>query len=72
MAFELPEDIKAEYGVDLTVEAKRKILGLNAARLYGINPEEHMAKIKSDTLTQQAEQLQAQASSHPGTVGSLG
>jgi len=72
VAFELPEDLKAEYGVDLTLEAKRKILGLNAARLYDINPEEHMAKIKSDTFTQQAEQLQSQASSHPGTVGSLG
>ncbi len=34
MAFELPEDIKEEKGVDLTLEAKRKILGLNAARLY--------------------------------------
>jgi predicted TIM-barrel fold metal-dependent hydrolase len=34
MAFELPEDIKEQKGVDLTLEAKRKILGLNAARLY--------------------------------------
>ena len=37
MAFEMPEDLKAEYGVDLTPEAKKKILGLNAARLYGID-----------------------------------
>ena len=29
--FELPEDIKQEFGVDLTMEAKTKILGLNAA-----------------------------------------
>jgi predicted TIM-barrel fold metal-dependent hydrolase len=39
MAFEMPEDLKAEYGVDLTPEAKKKILGLNAARLYGIDVE---------------------------------
>jgi predicted TIM-barrel fold metal-dependent hydrolase len=36
MAFELPEDIKEETGQDLTLEVKRKILGLNAARLYGV------------------------------------
>ena len=39
MAFEMPEDLKAETGVDLTPEAKRKILGLNAAKLYGIDIE---------------------------------
>ena len=37
MAFEMPEDLKAETGTDLTPEAKRKILGLNAAKLYGID-----------------------------------
>ena len=36
-AFELPEDIKQERGVDLTPEIKEKILGLNAARLYDID-----------------------------------
>lgn len=34
--FELPEDIKQEYGVELDLEIKRKILGLNAARLYNL------------------------------------
>ncbi len=39
--FQLPEDIRQETGVDLTPEAKKKILGLNAARLYGLEvPEE--------------------------------
>ncbi|HWA79496.1 MAG TPA: amidohydrolase family protein [Acetobacteraceae bacterium] len=37
MAFELPEEVKRETGVDLTLETKKKILGLNAARLYGID-----------------------------------
>jgi uncharacterized protein len=36
-AFELPEDIRKERGVDLSHEVKEKILGLNAARLYDID-----------------------------------
>jgi hypothetical protein len=36
-AFQLPDDIKQERGVDLTPEIKEKILGLNAARLYDID-----------------------------------
>lgn len=56
-SFELPEDIKAEFGVNLDEEAKRKILGLNAARLYGINPEEHLPKIQGDELAQKAQQV---------------
>jgi len=58
-AFELPDDLKAEFGVDLTKEIKRKILGLNAARLYGIDPEEHRSKISHDALAQQAEKMYA-------------
>ncbi|TCO59594.1 amidohydrolase family protein [Actinocrispum wychmicini] len=41
MAFELPAEVKEKVGVDLTMTAKRKILGLNAAALYDIPvPEE--------------------------------
>lgn len=36
IAFEFPEDIKEQRGVDLTLEGKKKILGLNAANLYGL------------------------------------
>ena len=36
MAFEFPEDIKEQRGVDLSLEGKKKILGLNAANLYGL------------------------------------
>ncbi|MDP8923961.1 MAG: amidohydrolase [Chloroflexota bacterium] len=36
MAFEFPEDIKRDRGVDLTLEGKKKILGQNAAKLYDI------------------------------------
>jgi predicted TIM-barrel fold metal-dependent hydrolase len=50
--FELPEDIKEEYGVDLTPQAKRKILGENAARLYGIDIAAQKAKLAQDPIGQ--------------------
>ena len=46
MAFELPDEIRRETGVDLTEAAKSKILGLNAARLYGIDVEQQKAKLR--------------------------
>ena len=45
MAFELPENVQKETGVNLTLEAKKKILGLNAARLYGVDVEAQKAKL---------------------------
>lgn len=36
IAFEMPQDLKEQKGVDLTLEGKKKILGLNAARLYDL------------------------------------
>lgn len=41
MKFEFDEETAQEAGTQLTLEVKRKILGLNAAKLYGIEvPEE--------------------------------
>ncbi|MCY1139639.1 amidohydrolase family protein [Actinoplanes sp. Pm04-4] len=37
-AFQIPEDMQGEYGL-VTPEMKRKILGLNAARLYDLKVE---------------------------------
>ena len=35
--FQIPEEMRNKYGYpELTLEAKRKILGLNSANLYGI------------------------------------
>ncbi len=48
MDFELPEDVKAETGVKLTLETKKKILGLNAARLYGIDVEKQKQILASE------------------------
>jgi len=53
LAFELPEDIEKEYGVALTLQVKRKILGENAARLYGINIAEQTARLKEDEIGRQ-------------------
>jgi uncharacterized protein len=51
MAFELPDEVKQEYHVDLTLETKRKILGENAARLYGIDIAAQTAKLRSDAIS---------------------
>ena len=45
MAFELPDDVAKETGVSLSMQARKKILGLNAAKLYGIDIEKQKAKL---------------------------
>ena len=50
MAYQLPEDLKQEYHVDLTPEIKRKILGENAARLYGIDIPAQTARLRQDRI----------------------
>ena len=47
MAFEIPEEETKETGSVLTLETKKKILGLNAARLYGVDIEAQKKKIKA-------------------------
>ena len=47
--FQIPEDIRKKYGYpELTQEAKRKILGLNSAKLYGINPKQEFKPVPKD------------------------
>ena len=48
LAFELPEDLKQEYGVDLTPEIKQQIIGGNMARLYEIDVPAKLEAIKDD------------------------
>jgi hypothetical protein len=45
MAFEIPEEEAKETGSALTLETKKKILGLNAARLYDIDIAAQKKKI---------------------------
>ena len=50
MGFQLPDDIREEFGVELTPAIKRKIMGENAARLYGIDIEAHRDKLANDDI----------------------
>ena len=50
-AFQIPDEYRELYRYpQLTPTAKKKILGLNAARLYGIDPEEAKARTGNDDL----------------------
>ena len=50
-AFQIPEEYSELYGYpQLTPTAKKKILGLNAARLLGIDPEEAKARTRNDDI----------------------
>jgi uncharacterized protein len=52
MAFELPQDLKDQYGVDLTPEIKQKIIGGNIARLYGIDVDAKLEAIAKDEFSE--------------------
>ncbi len=43
--YQIPDDIASERGVQLTDEIKEKILGLNAAKLYGIDVAEKQKQL---------------------------
>jgi predicted TIM-barrel fold metal-dependent hydrolase len=45
--FQIPDDMQSELG-ELTPDIKRKILGLNAARLYGIDVPPELAGVKDE------------------------
>jgi uncharacterized protein len=64
MAFELPDDLKEEYGVDLTDEIKQRIIGTNIARLYGIDIDSKLKTIANDEI---AQRKQAYVASRPAT-----
>ena len=53
MEFELTQDQRQEYGVELTPEIKKKIMGENAARLYDIDIEEKKAQLRDDDISQE-------------------
>jgi len=50
MAFEVPDEVLEETGVNLTLDVKKKILGENAARLYGIDIPAQKAKLKQQPI----------------------
>jgi len=50
ITFELPPDLEKEYGVTLDLETKKKILGENAARLWGIDINELKNAVRNDEI----------------------
>jgi predicted TIM-barrel fold metal-dependent hydrolase len=53
MNAELTQDERAEYGVELSPDVKRKIMGENAARLYDIDIEEKKRQFQDDAISQE-------------------
>jgi predicted TIM-barrel fold metal-dependent hydrolase len=51
MAYDIPDDLQQEYHASLTLETKRKILGENMARLYGIDIAAQQAKLRQDDVS---------------------
>jgi predicted TIM-barrel fold metal-dependent hydrolase len=53
MNAELTEEQRDEYGVELDLETKKKIMGENAAELYDIDIEAKKEQFKSDDVTEE-------------------
>ncbi len=60
--FEISEEFRERYGYpQLTAQARAKIFGLNAARVYGIEPKRTTAKIINDGIAK----MRAEARGYP-------
>src|SRR5712691_667159 len=57
MAFELPDEVQKETGVNFTLDVKKKILGENAAKLYGIDIPAQKAKLKQQRIAPAVESI---------------
>jgi uncharacterized protein len=69
-AFEIPEELQAKHGYPaLTRELKAKILGLNGARVYGIDPAATRCAITEDALARQRAEHDASPEPRTGGVG---
>jgi predicted TIM-barrel fold metal-dependent hydrolase len=53
MNAEMTQEQRDEYGVELTTEVKKKIMGENAARLYDIDIEAQKEKLQNDAMSQE-------------------
>jgi hypothetical protein len=64
-ALQISEDMQREFGYPaLTPELKAKILGLNGARLYGIDPEATRCAVDQSRLSQLKRELDAEFGSY--------
>lgn len=58
LQFQISEAFQAQFGYpELTMEIKRKILGLNAARIYGVDPEAARCRVQGSELGRLKQQL---------------
>jgi len=56
--FQIPEKLREEHGYpELTDAVRAKILGLNAAALYGIDPDAVLCQIRDDQLSARRREL---------------
>ena len=69
-AFEIPRELQDKHGYPaLTKQVKAKILGLNGARVYGIDAAATRCKISEDALTKQQKQQAAAPELRSGPCG---
>lgn len=58
LQFQISESFQAQFGYpELTMEIKRKVLGLNAARIYGVDPEAARCRVQGSELGRLKQQL---------------
>jgi predicted TIM-barrel fold metal-dependent hydrolase len=58
---QMPEDLQKRFGFKaLTPAVKEKILGLNAARVYGVDPKAVMSALPGDAVTKLKERYRAE------------
>jgi uncharacterized protein len=56
--FQIPEEMRKKYGYpELTQSAKRKILGLNSAKLYGVKPDPKVKPVPKDYENRMSSEL---------------
>jgi hypothetical protein len=53
MDHDLTDEQRDEYGVEFDIETKKKVMGENAAELYGIDIEEKKRRFESDALSEE-------------------
>ena len=68
--FQLAPELRAMYGYsEMTPPLRAKIFGLNAARVYGIGPEEVKKHIRADSLARERQVYREQPQPHFRTYG---
>jgi uncharacterized protein len=69
-AFEIPAQLREQHGYpELTREAKAKILGRNAARVYRVDPTVTRCAIREDDLAKQKAEHDAHPTPRLGPIG---